>query len=119
MYATINNGKQVYIPTEEEGAILNAAALGDSDNPPLTDEQLAQMRPACEVLPPALFESLVKASRVGRPLANGVAKKSITIRIDEDLIEQLRASGKGWQTRLNAHIRQWINEETKASEFAR
>lgn len=113
MYTTINNGKQVYMPTEEEGAMLTAAALNDSDNPPLTDEQLAQMRPACEVLPPALFASLVKASKAGRPLANGVPKKPVTIRIDEDLIEQLRASGKGWQTRLNAHIRDWLGSEHK------
>jgi hypothetical protein len=40
------------------------------------------------------------------------------IELDEDLVEQLRASGKGWQTRLNAQIRQWMSEETKDSGFA-
>lgn len=110
MYTIMKNGKQVYIPTDEEDTMLTAAAMSDEDNPPLTDEQLAQMRPASEVLPPALFESLVKTSKAGRPLMNGVPKKAVTIRIDEDLIEQLRASGKGWQTRLNRQIREWVRE---------
>lgn len=113
MYTTINNGQRVYIPTKEEDELLTAAAMSDENNPPLSDEQFAQMRPACEVLPPALFAGLVKASKAGRPLANGIPKKPVTIRIDEDLIEQLKASGKGWQTRLNAHIRDWLGSEHK------
>jgi hypothetical protein len=47
--------KQIYIPSDEEDAILTVAAMSDEDNPPLTDEQLAQMRPASEVLPPHFF----------------------------------------------------------------
>lgn len=32
-------------------------------------------------------------------------KKSITIRLDADLVEVLRDSGKGWQTRVNDSLR--------------
>ncbi|HAT49751.1 MAG: hypothetical protein HQL07_14710 [Nitrospirae bacterium] len=35
----------------EEAVIITKAALSDPDNPPLTDEQLASMRPMAEVLP--------------------------------------------------------------------
>ncbi len=119
MYITMKDGRKVYMPTDEEDAQITAAALSDPDCPPLTDEQLANMRPASEVLPPKLFSALVDMSKkAGRPLVNGIAKKPVTLRIDEDLVDQLRASGKGWQTRLNAQIRQWVNEETKDSNFA-
>ncbi|WP_096084366.1 BrnA antitoxin family protein [Agaribacterium haliotis] len=33
-------------------------------------------------------------------------KISITIRLDADLVELLRGSGRGWQTRVNAALRQ-------------
>jgi uncharacterized protein (DUF4415 family) len=74
MYITLKNGKQVYMPTDEEDAQITAAALSDPDCPPLTDDQLARMRPASEVLPPELFSGLVDMSKkAGRPLANGIA----------------------------------------------
>ncbi|WP_432911241.1 BrnA antitoxin family protein [Treponema sp. OMZ 805] len=36
-------------------------------------------------------------------------KKVLSIRVDADLLEALKASGKGWQTRLNNWIRNGIN----------
>ncbi|MGL4768589.1 MAG: BrnA antitoxin family protein [Formosimonas sp.] len=33
------------------------------------------------------------------------AKITTTIRLDEDLLEALRASGSGWQTRVNDELR--------------
>jgi len=44
----------------------------------------------------------------GRPLVNGVPKSVVTIRLDDDVLAQLRATGKGWQTRLNEHLRKWV-----------
>lgn len=41
---------------------------------------------------------------VGRPpLPN--AKVSVTLRLDHDIVERFRASGAGWQTRINAALR--------------
>jgi uncharacterized protein (DUF4415 family) len=31
-----------------------------------------------------------------------------TIRFDADLLEALKASGKGWQTRVNEAVRDWL-----------
>ncbi len=59
MYTTMKDGKKVYIPTDEEDATLTAAAMRDEDNPPLSEAQLARLSPASEVLPAALFATLV------------------------------------------------------------
>jgi hypothetical protein len=41
-------------------------SLIDEDNPEFTDEELKSLRPAREVLPPALYENLAK-NKGGRP----------------------------------------------------
>ncbi|WP_198301443.1 BrnA antitoxin family protein [Vitreoscilla filiformis] len=36
------------------------------------------------------------------------AKRSTTIRFDADVLEALKATGKGWQTRVNDAMREWV-----------
>ena len=40
----------------------------------------------------------------GRPLAEN-PKKQVTLRLDPDVVETFRATGKGWQSRINAELR--------------
>lgn len=40
-----------------------------------------------------------------------VTKKSISIRLDEDVIDFFKASGKGYQTRINAVLRHYMKEK--------
>jgi uncharacterized protein (DUF4415 family) len=75
--------------TPEEDAAITAAAEADPDNPPLTDEDFARMRPR------------------GRP-RGAVAKVSVTVRLDEDVVSALKEAGRGWQTRLNETLRQAV-----------
>jgi uncharacterized protein (DUF4415 family) len=35
-----------------------------------------------------------------------------TIRFDADVLASLKASGKGWQTRVNDAMREWIRAHT-------
>lgn len=44
----------------------------------------------------------------GRPPLRGEAKKQVTLRLDADLLESFRATGAGWQTRLNATLRKAV-----------
>jgi uncharacterized protein (DUF4415 family) len=37
-------------------------------------------------------------------------KVTITVRVDADVADALRASGKGWQTRMNEAIKAWLRE---------
>ena len=74
---------------EEETAI----ARGVTDDPDTfepTDEQFAQVKP-----------------RGGRPkLAH--PKVAVTVRYDAEIIDRFRASGDGWQTRMNDALRDWL-----------
>ncbi len=41
---------------------------------------------------------------IGRPVSEN-PKKQVTLRLDPDVIEKFRATGKGWQSRINAELR--------------
>ncbi len=42
---------------------------------------------------------------IGRPPISDAPKKQVTLRLDADLIAHFRATGKGWQSRINAALR--------------
>lgn len=42
-----------------------------------------------------------KAVRVGRPVSTN-PKRRVTLRLDDKVVSAWKATGKGWQTRLNA-----------------
>jgi len=67
------------------------------DSPEATDEQLAQARPFAEVFPD-LAES-VRRSR-GRPKAEK-RLQHVSIRLDPEVVAKFKATGKGWQSRIN------------------
>lgn len=50
--------------------------------------------------------------RRGRP--PGSDKESTTIRFDQDVLTAFRASGPGWQTRMNAALRDWLKTHSAA-----
>lgn len=41
-------------------------------------------------------------------------KKAISIRLDEDIVDFFQASGKGYQTRINAVLRHFITEQKRS-----
>ena len=43
-------------------------------------------------------------TKPGRPVSEN-PKKQVTLRLDPDVIEKFRATGKGWQSRINAELR--------------
>ncbi len=94
MLSTIKtrSGREIIMPSPEEDALITAAALADPDAQPMTDEQLAQLRPMR-----------------GRPRAV-VKRPMLSMRVDPDVAAALRASGKGWQTRVNALLRQALEQ---------
>ena len=85
------------LPTDAEDAAITAAALADPDNKPLTDSEMAQFR-----------------ATPGRPKSKTPTKVATTIRFDADVLEALKASGRGWQTRVNEAVREWIKSHPAA-----
>lgn len=77
--------------------------LPDEENPEWTDEMFAS---AVRVgkLPASLQE---KINRGGRPVAEN-PKISTTIRLSPEVIAYFKADGKGWQTRIDAALREYI-----------
>jgi len=87
--------------------------LIDDDNPEWTAADFAGARPASEVLP-ELFGArnaaeLVQPQKTGRPRTR-TPKVFTGIRLDADVLEAFRATGKGWQTRMNDALKAWLRE---------
>lgn len=75
--------------------------LFDQDNPEWTEQDFARARPAAEVLPAEVIATFGKGP--GRPA--GSNKEKISIRLDQDVLNNYRKTGKGWQSRLNDALR--------------
>ena len=41
-------------------------------------------------------------------MRRGSNKKQVAIRLDLEIIEHFKAEGAGWQSRVNAALREWI-----------
>jgi uncharacterized protein (DUF4415 family) len=78
------------------------------ESPPMTDEELANMRPASEVMPEEFFKAMEELRRSrGRPVLEH-PKQQVTLRLDADVIAKFRESGKGWQGRMNEALRKAV-----------
>lgn len=44
-----------------------------------------------------------------RGLQKTPTKELISIRLSQDVVTKLRASGRGWQARVDEHLREWLN----------
>ena len=76
----------------------------DVDSPSLTDAELANMKPMREVFPD-LAEYAAKRKRGQRGPQRAQTKKPVTIRIDRDVLASYKATGPGWQSRMNDALR--------------
>ena len=78
----------------------------DDDLPELDDAFFARARPAGEVMGEAF---VARARLPGRP-RSPTPKIEVKVRLDAMIVEHLRGTGKGWQTRLNAELAQAVKK---------
>ena len=78
--------------------------LVDEENPEWTAEDFVRARPAREVLPELFGTPAARVMLRGRPKA-ATTKEPVKIRLDADVLMALRATGDGWQTRINDTLR--------------
>jgi uncharacterized protein (DUF4415 family) len=98
------------VPTDDETTAINAGIDADADARELDRDWHKGAKPASEVLSAQTYAALVAVNRPrGRPKADET-KVFTAIRLDADLLETFKATGKGWQTRVNAALRQFIAE---------
>lgn len=84
------------IPNAKDDAVITRVAKSDPDAVPYTDEE---------------WKKAKAHVRVGRPKAES-PKVFTGIRLDADVVETFKASGKGWQTRMNAALRDWLKSHS-------
>ncbi len=77
------------IPTPEEDEAINRGIAADPDTYELSDEEFKTLRP------------------IGRPRAE-VTKERITIRLSREVVDTFRATGAGWQTRMDEVLKEWV-----------
>jgi uncharacterized protein (DUF4415 family) len=92
-------------PTKTEDNRINRGIETDPDNPEWTREDFARARPAKDVLPPDLYQAAVKRYRGQRGPQKAPVKQDIKLRIDPDILASFKATGPGWQSRMNDALR--------------
>ncbi len=80
--------KKLKMPTKNEDAAITKAIENDPDSWEATPEQLAK-------------------ARRGRPFLQ-TPKMPVSIRLDAEIVEHFKASGKGWQSRINALLAEHV-----------
>jgi uncharacterized protein (DUF4415 family) len=88
--------------------------LVDAENPEWTAEDFQRARPAAEVLPELVGQQLAAEllKPRGRPKA-AVTKTHVNIRLDADVLKAFKATGRGWQTRINKALRDWLKTRNR------
>ncbi len=83
------SGRELILPTPEEDEAINRGIAADPDTYELSDEEFKTLRP------------------IGRPRAE-VTKERITIRLSREVVDTFRATGAGWQTRMDDVLKEWV-----------
>lgn len=81
-------------PTKAEEAAINAGIAADADTYELSDAEFRRLRPAR-----------------GRPRSLA-PKQRISIRLSPDVLAKFKSAGRGWQTRMDAALRDWLKRHS-------
>ncbi len=86
----------------------------DGDVIELGDDFFKNAKPMKDVMPDFVNEitalqqsGQLTVKAVGRP-KQSKTKKQVTVRLDEDIIDFFKRDGRGWQTRLNNALSEYI-----------
>ena len=88
----------IVMPTEKEDKLIAAAAKADPDAQPLTPKQLKAMVP-------------LRALR-GRPKSSN-PKQLVSVRYSPEVLDFFKATGEGWQSRMDGVLRQYVSRRSR------
>ena len=80
------------LPTAEENEAINRGIAADPDTYELSEAEFKQLKP-------------MGRPRLQRP------KVTLNMRVDAEVMDALRASGPGWQTRVNDLLRRAVRHK--------
>jgi uncharacterized protein (DUF4415 family) len=83
----------------------------DAENPEWTKEDFARAMHFSQL--PESLQAKLRSIKKPRGPQKAPTKEVVTIRLSRDVVERLRASGPGWQTRVDTALRQWIEAQPK------
>lgn len=81
----------------------------------LKREDIRAMRPAREVLPSELVDILPKRKPGQRGPQKQPKKIPVTVRYSPEVIKYFKATGKGWQMRMDKILKNWVSKHSKAA----
>ncbi|MBI3777289.1 MAG: BrnA antitoxin family protein [Gammaproteobacteria bacterium] len=76
----------------------------------LTAKDLKTFRPARAALPESLRRKTGTRGQQKSP-----TKERITIRLSREVLQRFRATGEGWQTRMDAVLKEWLKKHKRAA----
>ena len=86
-----------------KSAVTGSTWVDRDDAPELTEAWFEQ----------AELRNGTRLLRRGRPVSS-TPKVSTTLRFDAAVLSAFKATGKGWQTRVNNALRDWLKEHSPA-----
>ena len=89
------NAKEIPLLSDSEEAAIQAGIAVDPENPEWAEAEMKEARPFAEVLP-ELAESIRRDGVQG-----GTEDEFVSLRLDPEVVQRLRATGPGWQSRIN------------------
>ncbi|CAK1342372.1 BrnA antitoxin family protein [Burkholderia pseudomallei] len=94
----MSSKRKIVMPTDEEDAAINRGIAADPDTFEVPAEDFAKM---------------TWRGKRGRPPLEA-PKVQLTVRYDVDIVDAFKATGEGWQTRMNDALREWLREHQPA-----
>ncbi len=94
----ISNRRSIVMPTLKENMAILAVAKGDRDAQPLAPKQLKTMVPMRVVR--------------GRPRSEST-KKLVSVRYSPEVLAFFRATGAGWQSRMDSVLRKYVTRNSR------
>jgi len=88
--------------SDAEEARIQKMIASDPDAPEATDEQIRAAKPFTEAFP--ALAGKMRKNVGGRPRSEN-PKVPVSIRLDQEVVAKFKATGPGWQSRINEVLR--------------
>ena len=108
------SGRTLVLPSAQEDAAIDAAIAAGPDTREWLAADFAEAQPAKVFFDPATYAQLTRLKR--KPGERGPqqapTKVATTIRLSPEVMAAFKATGAGWQTRIDAALKDWLKNHS-------